>query len=176
MRTAKKVRGSVVSVALTAESLRTSRPVIGAPLLGVGDVAERLNILAPDTSASIERIRHWTREGLLLPDDQHHAGTGKHRRYSANVAYDAAILTALADAGMHIVSRPYIRTALAKARAALSDWLKNPTRSLFLVIVHPLGPMFEPTADVCSSVKHDPSAKLTIVIDLAQLYARVQRV
>ena len=53
----------------------------------------------------------------MAPVDQHR-GTGKHRRYKENVTFDAAVLTALADAGLQI-TRPYVRRALAQARAAI---------------------------------------------------------
>src|SRR5512132_1994907 len=132
MRAVKRSVRQTSPIALTAESLTVSSPVLGRPTLSVGDIAERLGMLAPSASAAIERTRHWTREGLLLPVDQHHAGTGKHRRYAVNVNDDAAILSALANAGLHTVSLPYVQSALAKARSALPRWLKAPGRPLYL--------------------------------------------
>src|SRR5688572_14050394 len=86
--------------ALTAMRLAVSSPEIGSATITVGQIVEQLGPLAPDPAAMSERIRHWTREGLLLPVDQHHAGTGRHRRYRAEAAYEAAILNALATAGL----------------------------------------------------------------------------
>ena len=145
------------------------------PTLTVGEIADRLSALAPDIPASIERLRHWHRERLLIPVDQQHAGTGKHRHYAKGSSeYDAAILIALADAGMHVVSRPYVQAALARARSALPRWLKDQKRPLFLVVTHHLDPTIQPTGDVRDSVECDRSAKLTIIVNLAQLYARVR--
>ena len=69
--------------ALTAVPLSVASPELEAPTLTVGQIFEQLGPIAPDAAAAMrERIRHWTREGLLLPVNQHHAGTGRHRRYS----------------------------------------------------------------------------------------------
>jgi hypothetical protein len=175
MRAAKKRAKQLKPVALTAEPLAVSRPAIGVGTLTVGEIADRLSALAPDIPASIERLRHWTREKLIVPVDQQHAGTGKHRRYAeGRNEYDGAILHALADAGMHVVSRPYVQAALDQARSALPGWLKNQKRPLFLVITHHLDPTIEPTVNVRSSVECDASAKLVIVVNLAQLYANVR--
>jgi hypothetical protein len=170
MRAARKQKRPK-SVALTAAPLTTSHPTIGVPTLTVGEVASRLSALAPDTPAMIERIRHWTRERLLAPVGQQHGGTGKHRRYAENIVYDTAMLIALADAGMHVASRPYVQDALAQARSALPKWLEDQKRPLFLVVTHYLDPKIEPIVEVRDSAKLNSSAKLTIVINLAQLFS-----
>jgi hypothetical protein len=53
--------------------------------------------------------------------EQHHAGTGKHRRYAPGSAFDAAILSEIADIGVP-VTRDYLRSALPLARGALRKW------------------------------------------------------
>jgi DNA-binding transcriptional MerR regulator len=167
MRAAKKLPAKPVT--LTAKPLTVSPPVLGSPTLSVGDIAERLSALAPDATATVERLRHWTREGLLAPVDQHR-GTGKHRRYNENVAFDAAVLTALADAGLQI-TRPYIRSALAQARAAMPSLLKA-RRDLFLMVTHRLDS--EPLTEVRETAKPSPDALLTIVVNLAQLFRQLR--
>lgn len=158
-----------VSHTLTAEPLTVAPPVLNRPTLSVGDIAERLGSLAPDATATVERLRHWTREGLLAPVDQHR-GTGKHRRYKENVTFDAAVLTALADAGLQI-TRPYVRRALAQARAAIPSWLKT-RRDLFLVVTHRLNS--EPMTEVRETAKPSPDALLTVVVDLGRLFRRLR--
>jgi hypothetical protein len=65
-------------------SLTNPRPVFTAPTLTaampltVGQITKQLTALAPDAAETRERIRHWTREGLLSPIASHHSGTGKH--------------------------------------------------------------------------------------------------
>ena len=93
----------------------------GDPTLTVGEIAARLAPIAPDTKATIEKIRHWIRELMLLPVGQVHAGTGKHRLYDANAVYDAAILMLTTRAGLNIASMRYLVDALTVARFALVD-------------------------------------------------------
>jgi hypothetical protein len=165
---------------LTAAPLRVASAELGAPTLTVGQIVEQLGPVAPDAAAMSERIRHWTREGLLLPIDQHHAGTGRHRRYSPDASYEAAILNALANAGLQLVSRPYIQAALTQARAALKRWCQarsvgQKLPSFSLVISHGVGGIgAEPTATVHEGiVKQDPTAEIMIVVNLSRLFQRM---
>jgi hypothetical protein len=74
-----------------------------------------------DRSTINERIRHWTRLGLLSPlGPERYPGTGVHRRYGAEVAVDAAILNALADGRIQV--REDTIFALEQARQAFLDW------------------------------------------------------
>jgi hypothetical protein len=168
--------------ALTAAPLTVDSPNLGVPTLTVGQIVEELGPLAPDAAAMTERIRHWTREGLLVPVNQHHAGTGRHRRYNPEASYEAAILNALATAGLQLVSRPYIRAALIQARAALQEWhqARSAGRKLpvfLLVILHDMTRVGgEPIASIHEgTIKHDPNAEITIVVNLSQLFSRVRR-
>jgi DNA-binding transcriptional MerR regulator len=179
----KKAPRQVKRHALTAVPLTVGSPELGAPTLTVGQIAEELGTVAPDAAAAMsERIRHWTREGLLLPVNQHHAGTGRHRRYSPDTSYEAAVLNALANAGLQLVSRPYIQAALSQARAALQKWRQARSAGhklplLFLVISHEMTRINgEPTASIHEGiVKHDPAAEIMIVVNLSQLFLRVRR-
>ena len=180
MRASNKKAPQVKRHALTAAPLTGGSPEVGTPTLTVGQIVEQLGPVAPDAGAMSERIRHWTREGLLLPVNQHHAGTGRHRRYGPDASYEAAILNALATAGLQLVSRPYIQTALSKARAALHEWHQARTAGrklpvFFLVILHDMTRIGgEPTASIHEgTVKHDRAAEITIVINLSQLFLRV---
>jgi DNA-binding transcriptional MerR regulator len=168
--------------ALTAVSLAVGSPELGRPTLTVGQIAEQLGPIAPDAGPAMsERIRHWTREGLLLPVRQHHAGTGRHRRYSPDASYEAAVLSALADAGLQLASRPYIQTALSQARVALQKWRQARSAGhklpfFFLVISHDTPRIGrEPTASIHEElVKHDPAAEIIIVVNLSQIFLRVR--
>lgn len=165
--------------ALVAVPLTVASPEIGAPTLTVGQLVEQLGPLVVDTAAMSERIRHWTREGLLVPADQHHAGTGRHRRYDVEAAYEAAILNALATAGLQLVSRPYIRAALNQSKAALQKWQQAAVRGrklpLFLVILHPVGRTgANPTVSIHERIAlHDLSAETMVVVNLSQLFLQV---
>jgi DNA-binding transcriptional MerR regulator len=160
---------------VTAEGLTNPSPVLGTPTLTVGQIAEQLVSIASNKAATRERLRHWTREGLLSPIGDHHSGTGTHRQYGPSSTYDAAILHAIACAGLNVVSRPYLQTALSKASEARQKWqqaeIKGP---LFLVIVHKLA---EGTTEVLireGGPTCDPAGEVTIVIDLARIFAGVR--
>jgi DNA-binding transcriptional MerR regulator len=160
---------------LTAEALTVSSPIVGAPTLTVGQIAEQLVSIAPDRPATRERLRHWTREGLLSPVADHHSGTGNHRQYDPSSVYDAAILHAIARAGLNIASLPYLQSALSKAREARQKWERvENTGPLFLEIVHKVGD--GPTEVLIheGEPKYDTSAELTIVINLTWILANVQ--
>jgi hypothetical protein len=181
MASKKKTR-QVKRHVLTAVPLTVDSPELGAPTLTVGQIVEQLGSVAPDAAAMSERIRHWTREGLLLPVNQHHAGTGRHRRYSPYASYEAAILNALATAGLQLVSRTYIQAALSQARAALQKWHQARSAGhklplFFLVILHDMTRIGgDPIASIHEGiVKHDPTAEIMIVVNLSQLFLRVRR-
>ena len=180
MASKKKAR-QVKHRALTAVPLTVVTPELGTPTLTVGQIVEQLGPVAPDAAAMSERIRHWTREGLLIPVNQYHAGTGRHRRYSPHATYEAAILNALATAGLQLVSRPYIQPALSQARAALRKWQEAKSAGhklplFFLVISHEMTRIGgEPTASIHEGiVKHDPNAVVMIVVNLSQLFLRAR--
>jgi hypothetical protein len=177
MRNSRKKSGQVKQHALTPRSLTVSSPELGRPTLTVGQIVEQLGAVTADSRATTtERIRHWTREGLLVPVDQHHAGTGRHRGYGSDISYEAAVLDTLASAGLHLVSRPYIQTVLSHARAALRDWRQAITAGqkpplFFLVISHEKRIGSEPTVSIHEGgVKDAATAEIMILVNLSQLF------
>jgi hypothetical protein len=181
MATSKKKTPHVKRHRLKAVPLTVGSPELGAPTLSVGQIVEQLGPLTPEEAAALsERVRHWTREGLLLPVDQHHAGTGRHRGYSLATSYQVAVLNALAGAGLQLVSRPYIRTALEQAAAAFQKWMQamgagHKPPLLFLVISHGRTQVgSEPTVSTHEGlVNHAPAAEIMIVVNLSRLFSRV---
>jgi DNA-binding transcriptional MerR regulator len=160
---------------VAARSLTVASPSVGTPTLTVGEIAEQLGKVAPDAVATRERLRHWTREGLLAPVDRHHAGTGKHRRYDADSTYDAAILNAVASAGLHVVTQRYLIEALAMARHARRKWERTGSRGpLLLEISQKTAGGGTTIAIHEGAVQCDPTAELSIVINMAQIFANVR--
>ena len=130
------------------------------------------------TSATVERIRHWTRENLLSPVNQHHAGTGRHRRYAEQSVYDSAVLIALANAGLTVVSQSYLSRALPLARDALQKWLKGKSKAqdlpLFLVISRNVNKQAAIKLSVHECVvKQSPNAEISLTINLSRIFDRV---
>jgi DNA-binding transcriptional MerR regulator len=165
---------------VTAVSLTVAPPIFGKPTVTVGEIAQRVQTIGPNPASTIERIRHWTREGLLIPADQHHAGSGKHRRYATESVYDAAILTVIANAGLPLVSQTYLHKALPLARGALRKWIrvrrKNQDIMLFLEISQTASETGSRSVRIHEgAVKHDSSAELSIIINLSQIFTRVVR-
>ncbi len=117
---------------LIASPLTNAPPELGAPTVTVGEIAARLHEISTDKEATAERVRSWTREGFLHPVAQYHAGTGKHRRYDPISAFDAAILSVIADAGLRIAGQQHLHQALSLAREALQNWKEG--GSVFLEI------------------------------------------
>jgi hypothetical protein len=70
--------------------------------LTIGQIGERVRRLARDPSRVSEHLRHLTKRGYLggfiIRDE---GGTGKHRLYHPDAAYEAAILVALASPDLH---------------------------------------------------------------------------
>jgi len=160
---------------LTAESLTVHSPILGTPTLTIGQITEQLAAIAPDKVAGRERLRHWTREGLLLPVADHHSGTGNHRQYDPSISYDAAILHAIARAGLNVVSLPYLQTALSKARDARLKWERATIKGPLLLEIVQKGA--ECGTEILiheGDPKYDTAAELTIVINLAWIFANVR--
>jgi DNA-binding transcriptional MerR regulator len=181
MGASKRKGRQVTHHALTAVPLATGPAELRRPTITVGEIVKQLGPVAPDAAAMSERIRHWTREGLLRPVKQYHGGTGRHRRYGPDASYEAAILNALATAGLQLVSRPYIQAALSQAKAALQKWqeARSAGRKLplfFLVILHDITRIGgEPTASIHEGmVKQSPTAEIAIILNLSQLFLRVR--
>lgn len=66
------------------------------------DLAETIAGSDADLSSSMERIRHWTREGLLAPIGERNPGTGRRRLYDEESLNTALILNELAKWGVGI--------------------------------------------------------------------------
>jgi DNA-binding transcriptional MerR regulator len=68
-----------------------------------------------DAKPAIERIHHWTREGLLEPLGEKNPGRGRIRVYSDDVVYIARALNELADFGVGVAimraALPHIKKA-----------------------------------------------------------------
>jgi DNA-binding transcriptional MerR regulator len=65
--------------------------------LTVSDIAERIRRPHEDLRIAGDRIRNWTREGLLVPAGEKNPGTGKVRRYPETALIDAALLQVITD-------------------------------------------------------------------------------
>jgi hypothetical protein len=67
------------------------------PTLTVREIAERIRRPHEDMRVAGDRIRNWTREGLLNPVGEKHPGTGKVRKYPQGALIEAAFLQVITD-------------------------------------------------------------------------------
>jgi DNA-binding transcriptional MerR regulator len=70
------------------------------PIMTVKELAERICRPHEDIGAVIDRLRNWTKEGLLETAGDKNPGTGRRRHYDDSALVDALILTTLADIGI----------------------------------------------------------------------------
>jgi DNA-binding transcriptional MerR regulator len=145
--------------------------------LSVGELAEKIVPSGTDSASVRERIRHWTREGLLLPTGDRNPGVGRHRRYEAAAAIDAAVLNAIADQGIQLVGRDLL-LALGQARLAESNWQAKIAKGIhyFLQIaVIRDRSKYRRVAEVYEGkVPQLPDAEVAIIVNLTHIFARLQ--
>jgi hypothetical protein len=122
----------------------------------------------------IDRVRNWTKEGLLRPIGAKNPGTGRHRRYSESTLIDALVLHVLAD----VIGMPAVR---ARTFSKLFDDVredirKRPVRPRFVTLGWSSGGTeweiglsgSERLSDLISYEAH-------IVINLRKIYERLER-
>jgi hypothetical protein len=66
--------------------------------LTVRDIAQRVQRPGEELRTAVDRVRNWTKEGLLRPVGDIHPGTGRKKQYSEKAAIRAMILQAISDA------------------------------------------------------------------------------
>jgi hypothetical protein len=157
---------------LSAAGLAVPKPILGAPTLTVGQIAEGLRDLAADQPATRERVRHWTREGFLSPIERHHAGTGRHHGYDPVALYQAGVLTVLVGTGIPLASRRDLLETAALVRTAVEHWNSgNCFESRYLTISHPAnGP---PVLALQPEPRPNPNSLVTIIVDLFSVFGKV---
>lgn len=70
------------------------------PTVTVSEIARRIWRLGDNMNEAqlVERVRAWTKEGLLVPIGEKNPGTGRHRRYPQSAVAEAMLLKVLSDA------------------------------------------------------------------------------
>jgi hypothetical protein len=73
--------------------------MVPVPTLTVGEIASRIWRPGDNMSEAqlVERVRGWTKEGLLVPVGEKYRGTGRHRRYPYTAVPEAMLLKVLSD-------------------------------------------------------------------------------
>ncbi len=150
--------------------------------LTVSQIAERMGASGADRTALIERLRHWTREGLLAPIGDRNPGTGRHRTYDESILDEVAILNALADQGIDVAAQREFIGVLNLTKGVKSSWRRKAEQGIDLYLEISKFPK-EARVPARRGVflregKEDlihPAAELSLVFNLTKLLERVDR-
>jgi hypothetical protein len=135
-----------------------------------------------DISSSMERIRHWTSEGLLTPSGEKNPGTGRKRFYDREGMYMALILNELANWGLGIrqTNQSYFREAFALAKRAARTIDEQAVAEIEVILIinrdssleNPKASLFEGQSPLQLQIESDS----LMVINLTKLLTRTTRV
>jgi hypothetical protein len=125
---------------------------VSSTFLKVRDVARQIVRNGEDLEVVVNRLRNWTKEGLLEFVGDKHPGTGKTRHYGPAAIVDAAVLTAFADLGVAAVSSKQFNglegTFLEYGRlgaAKVLDPVNQDVLHFLVLAIAPVGSGFPPT-------------------------------
>jgi hypothetical protein len=157
---------------------KTTKP----PLYGVGDLVLLAGVPEPMMPLMSERIRHWTREGLLEPVDTLLTGTGHHRRFGPDAAFNVLVLNVLADFGVQLAAKKKaIEEALDKLRTARKRWERTKAEGPFWLVIRlkrtPVGEFTRATVEAVAGVVVDDPAddSLVLKVNISLILARLER-
>jgi len=93
-------------------------------------IAAKLNAEQGAERLIFERVRHWTREGLLSPVGEKNPGTGRSRLYDDSMVRKARALNSLTECGVTLRNLHVISDFLDNKA---DEWLKKTAGSYDLV-------------------------------------------
>jgi hypothetical protein len=174
------------------EKIQNTPPI--HPLITVREIAKRVRRDDEDLIVVLNRLRNWTKEGLLPPIGDKHPGAGKARYYPQYAAVDAAVIGALAAAGIPAVRAGSAIGAysmvLQQARGAYyREFQAREVRSetIFLIINGADGgPIYDSTnpnrAYVTTAAQDRMNARFNttegdvhLVVNLSNLFRRIEK-
>ena len=98
-------------------------------------IVAELNAEAAAVQPLFERIRHWTREGLLEPAGEKNPGTGRARFYDETAFRKARVLNSLTECGFTV---RHLRAVINFLDIHSAEWLtktaSRPGERVYLVI------------------------------------------
>ncbi len=145
----------------------------------VSEIAEKIGRPDEDMRVVGDRIRNWTREGLLEPVGVKNPGTGRSRLYPETALLDALVLTAITEAvGLQAVKvHMFQRDVFAEVREFSKQQFKSKSKTLLVIsrsltsgtyvaLTHPVG-----LANLIENTKSDGH----IVINLGRLTEKLKK-
>lgn len=94
-------------------------------------IVAKLNAEAAAVQPLFERIRHWTREGLLSPAGEKNPGTGRARLYDESAFRKAKVLNSLTECGFTV---RHLRSVIDFLDIHSAEWLTKTDDRVCLVI------------------------------------------
>jgi hypothetical protein len=158
----------------------------------VREIASRIRRDDEDLDAVINRLRNWTKEGLLAFLGNKHPGTGKSRSYPEYAVIDALVLTALTATGIPAVragnATPYT-TVLSHGRLAYQEFAKREAagETIFLVVFGAETAVYDGANPNRAALTYVPSdgkmgfrvlaaqGDVSILVNLTNLFRRLQK-
>src|SRR5258708_33650273 len=94
------------------------------PTVTAKDIAEKIQRPGEELQVAVDRLRNWTREGLIKPVGTKHPGKGRAKQYPRKAIFEAGLLQLLIDCtGIGAVGAAPL---LDRARVILAPYLKSP--------------------------------------------------
>jgi hypothetical protein len=159
--------------------------------LTVREIAKRIRRDDEDLDVVVNRLRNWTKEGLLELAGDKHPGIGRSRHYPDHAVIDALVLSALTAIGIPAVraasSSGAYSTVLELARQAHQEFSKRESRGkhIFLVVYGAEGGVYDglnPSAALTyarhGEIKtrvHDDQGDTHLFVNLNRLFQRLEK-
>src|SRR2546421_7458956 len=108
--------------------------------VSVSDIAEKVQRPGEPLQTAIDRVKNWTKEGLIKPEKKN-PGVGRKRQFPESALIDALLLQVLTDAiGMPAVSvAPHLQEARSKVASARKHMRSPNADNHLLAIARSIG-------------------------------------
>jgi hypothetical protein len=142
-------------------------------LLSAKEIAVRVARSDDNAQTVFERIRHWTREGLLTAFGEPNPGTGRKRQYAVSEVPKARLFNQLADFGVNL--RVMKRLAEALDGNYIREW-SLPGMTYFLIIEGPAPEnmkivlLVDPDGETLQ-LPVSPHAGFVLAVNLSRIFA-----
>ncbi|MGF6309956.1 hypothetical protein ABIB82_007308 [Bradyrhizobium sp. i1.8.4] len=98
----------------------------------VSEIAEKIRRPGEDMRVVGDRIRNWTREGLLKPVGAKNPGTGRSRQYPETAMFEAMVLSAITESvGVQAVKVHTFKDLFETVR----EFLKSQSKTSTLLVI-----------------------------------------
>jgi hypothetical protein len=141
----------------------------------VTEIAERIARKGEKLELVADRIRNWTKDGLLEPAGDKNPGTGRSRQYPEKALIEAMVLLELMDClGIQPIKARWFAGWSKAVKRVLH---KSPERKKYLIFSRSAavtGIEMRDPKELLALLQGSPGFASHIIIDLEKLYARIE--